>query len=38
MKFDYEHPELAEAEFGKFVQGASLPGGDGDNDSGTGDL
>ena len=30
--------ELAEAEFGKFVQGASLPGGNGDNDSGTGDL
>ena len=38
MKFDYEYPELAEAEFGKFVQGASLPGGNGDNDSGTGDL
>ena len=38
MKFDYEHPELAEAEFGKFVQSASLPGGNGDNDSGTGDL
>ena len=38
MQFDYETPELAEAEFGRFVQGASLPGGDGDNDSGTGDL
>ena len=38
MKFDYETPELTEAKFGKFVQGASLPGGDGDNDSNTGDV
>ena len=38
MKFNYEHPELTEAKFGKFVEGASLPGGNGDNDSGTGDL
>ena len=38
MKIDYETPELAEAKFGKFVQGASLPGGDGDNDSHTGDV
>ena len=38
MKFDYETPELTEAKFGQFVQGASLPGGDGDNDSHTGDL
>jgi hypothetical protein len=26
-KFDYEKPELNVAEFGKFVQGASVPGG-----------
>ena len=38
MRINYETPELTEAEFGKFVQGASLPGGNGDNDSGTGDL
>ena len=38
MKIDYDSPELTEAKFGKVVQGASLPGGDGDNDSGTGDL
>ena len=38
MKIDYDPPELTEAKFGKFVQGASLPGGDGDNDSNTGDL
>ena len=38
MKIDYETPELLEAKFGKFVQGASLPGGDNDQDSGTGDL
>ena len=37
--FVYEPPELAEAKFGQFVQGASAsPGGSGDNDSGTGDL
>ena len=23
MKFDYEHPELAEVDFGKFASGAS---------------
>ena len=38
MKIDYDPPELTEAKFGQFVQGASLPGGDGDNDSNTGDL
>ena len=39
MRIDYEHPELTEANFGQFVQGASAgPGGNGDNDSGTGDL
>ena len=38
MKIDYETPELAEADFGKFVQGSSSPGGDGDQDQGTGDL
>ena len=31
-KFDYETPELAEANFGKFVQGISTPGLAGDND------
>ena len=38
MKIDYETPELTEAKFGSFVQGASLPGGDGDTEGGTGDL
>ena len=38
MKIDYETPELAEADFGKFVQGSSAPGGDGDQDQGNGDL
>ena len=35
--FDYEPPELAEAKFGKFVQGASggPPGQAGDNDQTT---
>ena len=35
--FDYEPPELAEADFGKFVQGASgeTPGLAGDNDQET---
>ena len=29
MKINYENPELTEAKFGKFVQGASaIPGGD----------
>ena len=37
MKIDYETPELTEAKFGKFVEGASLPGGDGGTDPGTGD-
>ena len=35
MKIDYETPELKEAEFGKFVQGTSAPGGNPDNDSST---
>lgn len=34
-KFTYEIPELAEANFGKFVQGASVPGKAGDNDDST---
>jgi len=38
MKIDYETPALEEAKFGQFVQGASMPGGDGDQDSGTDDL
>ena len=38
MKIDYETPELTEAKFGSFVEGASLPGGDGDKDPGTGNL
>ena len=37
-KFDYETPELAEADFGKFVQGASFPGPAKDNDQETEDL
>ena len=37
-KFDYETPELAEAKFGKFVQGASAPGKAEDNDQGTDDI
>ena len=35
MKIDYETPELTEADFGKFVQGTSAPGGNPDNDSST---
>ena len=38
MRMDYEIPELAEANFGKFVQGASAPGKAEDNDQGTEDL
>ena len=34
-KFTYDPPELAEADFGKFVQGASGPGKAGDNDDST---
>ena len=37
-KFDYEPPEFAEANFGKFVQGASAPGKAEDNDQMTEDL
>ena len=37
-KLDYETPELAAADFGRFVQGSSAPGKAGDNDQGTGDL
>ena len=37
-KFAYETPELAEADFGKFVQGASAPGKADDNDQGTDDI
>ena len=36
--FDYEPPELAGANFGRFVQGASAPGKAEDNDQGTEDL
>ena len=36
--FDYEPPELAEAKFGKFVQGASALGKAEDNDQTTEDL
>ena len=33
MKFDYEHPELAEVDFGKFASGESkAPDYDGDTD------
>ena len=38
MRIDYETPELTEAKFGKFVEGASLPGGDSNTEGGTGDL
>ena len=34
-RIDYETPELAEADFGKFVQGASAPGKADDNDQST---
>ena len=37
-KLDYETPELAEANFGQFVQGTSTPGQAGNNDQGTGDI
>ena len=37
-KFDYETPELTGADFGRFVQGSSVPGLAGNNDQGTGDL
>ena len=37
MKIDYETPELTEAKFGTFVQGASLPGNDSNGDPSTGD-
>ena len=33
MKIDYEHPELAEVDFGRFVRGASVdPEYDGETD------
>jgi len=35
---NYETPELTEAEYGKFVQGASAPGKADDNDQSTEDL
>ena len=35
MRIDYETPELTEAKFGKFVEGASAPGGSGDLDQST---
>ena len=37
-RIDYETPELAEADFGKFVQGASAPGKSQDNDQSTENL
>ena len=37
-KLDYETPELTEAEYGKFVQGASAPGKADDNDQSTENL
>ena len=37
-RFVYETPGLAEANFGKFVQGASAPGKADDNDQGTDDI
>ena len=36
MKIDYETPELTEAKYGKFVQGAS--GGNSDNDDESGGI
>ena len=32
MKIDYEHPELAEVNFGKFARGDSAPDYEGDTD------
>ena len=37
-KLNYEAPDLTEAEYGKFVQGASAPGKADDNDQGTDDI
>ena len=37
-KFTYDPPKLAEADFGKFVQGASAPGKAENNDQSTEDL
>ena len=37
-KLDYETPRRAEADFGRFVQGASAPGKADDNDQGTDDI
>ena len=37
-KIVYETPELTEAEYGKFVQGASAPGKADDNDQSTENL
>ena len=37
-KFTYDPPELVEADFGKFVQGASAPGKADDNDQSTENL
>ena len=37
-KFDYETPGLAEADFGRFVQGASAPGKAENNDQSTEDI
>ena len=38
MKFDYEHPELAEVDFGKFARGASPMAPGPQNDGDTSDL
>ena len=38
MKIDYETPELIAAKYGKFVQGASAPGGNADNGDESGGL
>ena len=38
MKIDYETPMLIAAKYGKFVQGASAPGNNSDNDGESGGL
>ena len=37
-KLDYETPELTGADFGRFVQGSSVPGHAQNNDQGSGDI
>ena len=38
MEIKYEIPAIETANYGSFVSGSSLPGGDGNQDSNTGNL